>query len=146
LETPLFVYGTLRPALAPPAIAAITATLRRLGPARVRGRLYDLGRHPAAVADPSADGWIEGELVALGPASPPLAWFDAYEGWDPSAEEPALFRRERVEARDGAGRPVTCWIWVWARELDERHRIASGCWTRPPSEARRAARTTRAAR
>jgi gamma-glutamylcyclotransferase (GGCT)/AIG2-like uncharacterized protein YtfP len=63
----LFVYGTLRPGLAPAAIAAVVRTLRPLGPARVRGRLYDLDRFPAAVADPGADEWIQGELVALGP-------------------------------------------------------------------------------
>lgn len=128
MELPLFVYGTLRPALAPAAIAAVAGSLRRLGPARVRGRLYDLGRYPAAVADPEASGWIEGELVALGPDSPPLAWFDDYEGWDPAAPDTALFRRERHEALDAGGRAVACWIWVWAREVDERRRIGDGRW------------------
>jgi glycerophosphoryl diester phosphodiesterase len=134
MELPLFVYGTLRPGLAPPAIAAAVATLRRLGPARVRGRLYDLGAHPAAIADPAAPGWIEGELLARGPDSPPLAWFDAYEGWDPAAPAGALFRRDRVEARDGAGRSVACWMWSYARALDERCRLASGRWS--PGAAR----------
>lgn len=137
MET-LFVYGTLRPAWAPPAIASVAATLASLGPARVRGRLYDLGRYPAAVVDPAAPGWIEGELVALGPASPPLAWFDAYEGWEPATPETALFRRERVAAVDGAGREVACWIWSWARAVDERRRVAGGAWR--PEHARRARR------
>jgi len=139
METPLFVYGTLRPGLAPPAIAAVVGTLQRLGPARVRGRLYDLGRYPAAVADPAEGGWIEGELVARRPGSPPLAWFDAYEGWDPAAPETALFRRERVEAIDAAGRAVPCWIWSYARPVDERRRVASGRWS--PGERSAAGRT-----
>lgn len=138
METPLFVYGTLRPALAPPAIAGVVSTLRSLGPARVRGRLYDLGRYPGAVADPAAPTWIEGELVARGPDSPPIAWFDAYEGWDPAAPASALFRRERAEAVDAAGACIPCWIWCYARPVDEARRVASGAWAREP--ARRARR------
>jgi glycerophosphoryl diester phosphodiesterase len=138
METPLFVYGTLRPALAPPALAAVARTLRPLGAARVRGRLYDLGRYPAAIADPGAEDWIEGELVARGPDSPPLAWFDAYEGWDPAAPATALFRRERAEAVDAQGRAVACWIWTYARPVDEARRVAGGCWR--PASARVARR------
>jgi glycerophosphoryl diester phosphodiesterase len=104
----------------------------------VRGRLYDLGAHPAAVVDPGAEGWIEGELLALCADSPPLAWFDAYEGWDPAAPQAALFRRERVAALDRAGRWVACWIWVWARAVDERSRIAAGAWS--PTGPRRSRR------
>jgi glycerophosphoryl diester phosphodiesterase len=139
-EAPLFVYGTLRPALAPSAIAAVVGTLRSLGPARVRGRLYDLGRYPAAIADPGEEGWIEGELVVLGPESPPLAWFDAYEGWDPAAPASALFRRERVEAVDGAGRAVSCWMWSYARALGGARRIDGWGVTAPARAAAAAAR------
>lgn len=138
MDLPLFVYGTLRPGLAPPALAPVVATLRGLGPARVRGRLYDLGRYPAAVADAEAPGWIAGELVARGPDSPSLAWFDAYEGWEPAAPAGALFRREQVEARDAAGRAVPCWMWCYARPLDEARRLAGGAWG--PVSAQRARR------
>jgi gamma-glutamylcyclotransferase (GGCT)/AIG2-like uncharacterized protein YtfP len=50
------VYGTLRPGRAPAAVAAVVATLRPLGAARVRGRLYDLGAYPGAVPDSGAPG------------------------------------------------------------------------------------------
>ena len=127
-DRPLFVYGTLRPGLAPAAIAAVARTLLPLGPARVRGRLYDLGRFPAAVADASADGWIQGELVVLGPDSPPLAWFDAYEGFDPTAPETGPFRRESGSALDASGGEVPCWIYTYVRRLDERRRLPGGAW------------------
>jgi gamma-glutamylcyclotransferase (GGCT)/AIG2-like uncharacterized protein YtfP len=127
-ELPLFAYGTLRPGRAPAAIAAVVRTLRPLGPARVRGRLYDLGRYPAAVPDDGAEGWIEGELVVLGAGSPPLAWFDAYEGFEPEAPEASLFRRERALALDANGRPVACWIYAFARAPDERRRLPAGRW------------------
>jgi len=135
VDRPLFVYGTLRPDRAPPALAAVTRSLRRLEPARVRGRLYDLGDHPGAVLDERA-GWIEGELVALGPASPPLAWFDAYEGYEPdrgSGPKPddlgrSLFRREQTVATAASGRLVSCWVYVCVRPPAGARRIADGIW------------------
>ena len=130
MDAPLFVYGTLRPARAPASIAAVVGTLRPLGPARVRGRLYDLGRFPAAVPDARAEGWIQGELVALGPDSPPLSWFDAYEGFDPRTPATSLFRRARALAVDAGGQAVRCWIYAWARSVDERHRVPGGAWPR----------------
>ena len=115
----LFVYGTLRPGRAPRAIAAIVATLRSLGPARVRGRLYDLGEHPGAILDPAAGGFIDGEVVECADGGPALAWFDAYEG--------AEFRRERATV-ELAGRSVACWVYVLVREPASAPRIASGIW------------------
>jgi gamma-glutamylcyclotransferase (GGCT)/AIG2-like uncharacterized protein YtfP len=128
VSEPLFVYGTLRPALAPVAIATVVRTLRPLGRARVRGRLYEVGRFPAAVPDAAAKAWIEGELLGLGPDSPPLAWFDAYEGYEPDAPAHSLFRRERASALDAAGREIACWIYAWARSVDDLERIESGAW------------------
>jgi gamma-glutamylcyclotransferase (GGCT)/AIG2-like uncharacterized protein YtfP len=130
MREPLFVYGTLRPAHAPPELAAVVRTLRRLGPARVHGRLYDLGRYPAAHPDPADPGWIEGELVALGPASPPLAWFDAYEGFDPQAPAKSLFRRERTVAVGAEGREVPCWIYAWGGEALDAPHLPDGRWRR----------------
>jgi glycerophosphoryl diester phosphodiesterase len=134
---PIFVYGTLRPASAPAGIRAVTRTLRSLGPARVRGRLYDLGSYPGAVPDPGATCWIEGELVGLGADSPPLAWFDEYEGIDPDDPERGLFRRERVLALDRAGREVACWIYAYARSVAGRRAIPAGIWSSRGSDPRR---------
>jgi gamma-glutamylcyclotransferase (GGCT)/AIG2-like uncharacterized protein YtfP len=102
------VYGTLRPGHAPPAIAAVVATLRSVAPARLRGRLYDLGPYTGAVFDPSAPDFVHGEVVETGPDSPPLAWFDAYEGDE--------FRRERHEVETASGGRLTCWSYALAHE------------------------------
>ncbi len=115
----LFVYGTLRPGRAPRSIADVVATLRSLGAARVRGRLYDLGAFPGAALDSAADGFVHGEVIEFSEGSPPLAWFDDYEG--------AEFRRERIDV-DLAGRRVACWVYVLVRERDPAQRIASGLW------------------
>jgi len=120
----LFVYGTLRPGRAPAAIAPVVATLRRLGPARVRGRLYQLGAYPGAVPDADAPGWIAGELVARTASSPPLAWFDAYEG--------SGYERVRTAALDPSGNLVECWIYRGAPPSGEGSGVASGEWEPAP--------------
>ena len=115
----LFVYGTLRPGRAPADVAPAVLTLRLVASARLRGRLYDCGAHPGAIADGAAPGWIHGEVVERTAASPPLAWFDAYEG--------GTFRRERHAVETGAG-PIECWVYVLVREPPPSARIASGEW------------------
>jgi gamma-glutamylcyclotransferase (GGCT)/AIG2-like uncharacterized protein YtfP len=125
-----FVYGTLRPGRAPAALADVVATLRRVGSGRLRGRLWDLGPHPGGCADPAAPGWIHGDVVERTAASPPLAWFDAYEEFDPAAPDRSPFRRERhpIETEDGR---VECWVYLLAREPDGRPLVAGGEWKGP---------------
>ena len=120
MDEPLFAYGTLRPGRAPVAIAAVVATLRPLGAARVRGRLYDLGPFAGAIPDRDAPAWIHGELVARTVDSPPLAWFDAYEG--------PGYRRVLTTAVDARGDRVPCWIYECARAPDASREIPGGEW------------------
>jgi gamma-glutamylcyclotransferase (GGCT)/AIG2-like uncharacterized protein YtfP len=115
----LFVYGTLRPGRAPAEVADAVRTLRVVASARLRGRLYDCGAHPGAIADRAAPGWIVGDVVERTAASPPLAWFDAYEG--------GTFRRERHTVETGTG-AVDCWVWVLASEPSASAEIAGGEW------------------
>jgi gamma-glutamylcyclotransferase (GGCT)/AIG2-like uncharacterized protein YtfP len=127
----LFVYGTLRTGREPAAIRAVARTLRRCGAARLRGRLYDLGPYPGAIADPAA-AWVHGEIVELTAASPPLAWFDAYEEFDPAQPDRGGYRRERHAVETDAG-PVACWVYLLVREPAGAPRIASGEWRGPRS-------------
>jgi gamma-glutamylcyclotransferase (GGCT)/AIG2-like uncharacterized protein YtfP len=126
-----FVYGTLRPGRAPTALGEVVRTLRAVGAARLRGRLYDLGPYPGAIADPSAADWIHGEVVECTADSPPLAWFDAYEDVVPDAPERGIFRRERHAVETDAG-PVECWVYLLVRAPTAAPRIASGEWSGPP--------------
>ncbi|HBZ71988.1 MAG TPA: hypothetical protein DEP35_20580 [Deltaproteobacteria bacterium] len=54
----MFVYGTLRPRSAPPALAQILRSASNLGAAWVPGALYDLGAYPGALA-PAGNGSTE---------------------------------------------------------------------------------------
>ncbi len=127
-NAPLFVYGTLRPALAPVELRTRLEGVDVLGPARVRGRLYDLGSYPGAVPDPQAPHWIRGELLVLPGAAWP--WLDRYEGFDARRAGRSLFVRERCVAVDGERRSVACWIYRYNRDPGGLPLVAHGDWSR----------------
>src|SRR5262245_2936314 len=79
----LFVYGTLRPALAVGRLAALMEALHWVGSGTVPGRLHDLGRYPAAVLDEAASTRVVGDVVELPRDSTVLATLDRYEGFRP---------------------------------------------------------------
>src|SRR2546422_685375 len=87
----LFVYGTLLPGHAPSEMTAVCRRLRHIGPATVRGRLYDLGPFPAAVLEDSNSS-LRGELVEVDYHD---TWreLDLYEGCPRPGEGDGLFRR-----------------------------------------------------
>ena len=111
----LFLYGTLLPELAPPALLRHLKRLSRVGRACVRGRLYDLGEFPGAVLDPSSDSWILGEIFRI-PDDSILELLDAYEQFDAAKPEQSLFIRATAAAATTDGAVLDCWIYVYNRE------------------------------
>lgn len=108
----LFVYGTLRRGAAHPMHAVLRDGSQPLGAARVRGRLYDLGRNPGIVLDPEA-AWVHGELYRLRDRAV-LAALDRYEGAAP--EDPAPREYERIVAAVellATGNPCPAWIYEY---------------------------------
>ena len=113
----LFAYGTLRRGAAMHALLA--PGVEWIAPARVRGRLYDLGAFPG-LAPGRAGEWVQGELYRLVDADPAalLASLDRYEG--------RSFRRVVREALPASGDPVRAWVYLYTGALRGRLRIASG--------------------
>ena len=113
----LFVYGTLRSSFTNPhaRLLAQQATLR--GPARVRGRLYDLGEFPGMRVATAGEEWVRGELHELRDEVI-LAELDRYEG-------PEFLRQECIAITDG-GFEVRAWVYGYTGELSEDQRIVSG--------------------
>lgn len=115
----VFVYGTLRPALARGEPAGLIAGLEWTGPATVRGILYDLGDYPGLVA---GDAVVHGDLLRL--ASPDqLEAFDRYE--ECQGARP-LYRRERWPASRPDGSIVQAWVYVFARSITSAAIIPGG--------------------
>lgn len=109
----LFVYGTLRPAVAPPELAAVTAGFPVVGLGITPGRLFDVGEHPAAVFEERGAEFVLGDVLEVPEAPDALAAVDAYEECDPRDAAAGLFRRERVAVMLEDGAVVKCWAYAY---------------------------------
>lgn len=115
----LFVYGTLRPALARGEPARLIRGLRHCGAATVRGLLYDLGGYPGLVP---GEGLVRGDLLEI--TSPEqFAALDAYE--ECSGPRP-LYRREVMPVVRADGEQVLAWVYLSARPLAAARPIPEG--------------------
>jgi gamma-glutamylcyclotransferase (GGCT)/AIG2-like uncharacterized protein YtfP len=120
----LFVYGTLRPALAPAQMKPLIERLRPLGHATVVGKLYDLGAYPGATFEPG--GLIVGEVLELTEDEAVLAALDLYEGYDSTDEAQSLFVRRRCTAWLSDGHAIECWVYVYQQSLQDAEWITGG--------------------
>ena len=111
----LFLYGTLLPSEAPKEIASVVKRFRRLGSAKVRGKLYDIGEFPGAILDPSSRTMIHGELVVLPSDDRSLQTLDRYEEFDPTDPQTSLFVRRKATVRMADGTSREGWIYVYNR-------------------------------
>jgi len=120
----LFVYGTLDPRIAPPAVRPAVERLARVGPARVRGRLLDLGAYPGLILDP-AGGDVHGTLFRLPQDPQVLERLDSYEGFD-LREPQSLFARVEARALVEGGGKIDVWLYVYNQDPGPAPVIASG--------------------
>jgi gamma-glutamylcyclotransferase (GGCT)/AIG2-like uncharacterized protein YtfP len=126
----LFVYGSLRPALAPLTVQPLLARLIPLGPASMPGRLYDLGRYSAALLDPAAETRIHGEVFQLPDAPDMLAALDDYEHFDPADPAASLYLRVRHLATLANGSQLLCWVYVYTLPPRDAVLIPDGDYVR----------------
>jgi gamma-glutamylcyclotransferase (GGCT)/AIG2-like uncharacterized protein YtfP len=118
----LFVYGTLRAASGHPMHARLRAEADFIGAGTFRGRLYDLGAFPGAVASPSNAERVRGEIYRLREPARTLRILDAYED--------KAFRRAQATIRRAGGAAMRCWIYLYDRSLTRFPLIASGDFIR----------------
>ncbi|HZN10217.1 MAG TPA: gamma-glutamylcyclotransferase family protein [Blastocatellia bacterium] len=126
----LFVYGTLRPGLAPPAVAHIIQQLRRVGAGSVRGRLYNLGAYPGALPDPAAETTIAGEVFEIPNDLAFWSALDDYEGFDPGSPGASLFVRTRCRVTLAGGRELESWIYAYNRHPKAAPLVVGGDYYR----------------
>jgi gamma-glutamylcyclotransferase (GGCT)/AIG2-like uncharacterized protein YtfP len=123
----LFVYGTLRSEFNNPAYEHISSNFILMGPAKVKGRVYDLGEYPAAIPS-NEETFIVGELYGLKKekdfevAIHPL---DEYEGLYPGEAETALYRRELTTVYFNH-QSTMAWIYWYNHIVSGKQLIASG--------------------
>lgn len=123
----LFVYGSLLSGFHHPAYAYISRYFTLIGPAKVKGKLFDMGEYPAAIPV-NEEAWIIGELYQLNNKDE-FAWaisqLDDYEGIHPEVGESPLYRREPVTVTINE-KDTIAWIYWYNREVTGRPWIASG--------------------
>lgn len=126
----LFVYGSLRSGFRSNAYEYISRYFDLVGPARVKGQLFDMGEYPAAV--PAGDEkFIIGELYKIRNEKE-FSWaicqLDDYEGVVVEAHEEPLYRREVCEVvlDDNKTSAVAAWIYWFNGDVNGKPVIESG--------------------
>jgi len=125
----LFVYGTLRGDAGDRASELLMRRARRVGPGRVRGRLYDLGAYPAAVPSPHPQHRVRGLVyrIEVGPREVLLADLDRYEGSE--------YRRQVARVVLESGESVQAWVCFYAGTPPPGSEIGSGDYLDPTSRS-----------
>ncbi|MEO3406501.1 gamma-glutamylcyclotransferase family protein [Mucilaginibacter sp. CAU 1740] len=120
----LFVYGTLL--LATNQFGQyLNAHCKLMAPAKFKGRLYDIGEYPGAVADDSTGTYVYGSIFLMNDAETALRILDDYEGIGPNDPLPHEYTRElyKVETDSGA---MNCWVYFYALPVNQYPQIMSG--------------------
>ena len=126
----LFIYGTLMPGL---RLEAEMQGAQPLGPARVQGRLVDVGRYPGLIP---GEGLVTGEVYRVDDAQ--LARLDEVEDVVPGDRAVSQYWRERVLVQDGTLAGQQVWTYVYNRPIDGLTPIAHGDYRRYIREVGRA--------
>jgi gamma-glutamylcyclotransferase (GGCT)/AIG2-like uncharacterized protein YtfP len=131
----LFVYGTLLSGTGRRDLDRILRRhLRPLYRAWVPGYLYRVGRYPAAVPAGNGRNRVQGHVVELRQAQRWLKRLDRYEDYRPDDPQRSEFRRETIRARRLTdGRPVDCWMYVYAGKPKFASRLRAGRYRRDES-------------
>lgn len=132
MQPNLFVYGTLM-STAPGAFGrAMRERLQReaqlLGPATIRGRLYDLRRYPALVDSDDPADLVHGEVFALHEPPKSFTWLDRYECIVPGQHGHNEYQRVERVVRLASGREISAWVYLYRKSVAQAARIDAGRW------------------
>lgn len=128
----LFVYGTLmswaKGALGLNQRKRLSSEARSLGPAVLRGRLYDLGQYPGVIISNATEDVVHGEVFELFRPATTLQWLDHYEGVWRAGRECDEYRREVVEVTLADSDVVKVSVYIYRRSLRRARYLPSGVW------------------
>ncbi len=129
----LFVYGTLKSdaagAMGWHQRQRLKAEARFVGPGRINGRLYDLGRYPGLVLSAEPGETVYGEVVELLRPFETLEWLDIYEDVSPHGNEADEYSRVTGMVELGEEKTLPAWVYVCRSVGCLAKRIAGGRWT-----------------
>lgn len=123
----LFVYGTLLKDFKHKVLESIKDELTLIGPATVKGELYDLGNYPGYIA---GKGEVKGELYSIKDTHKVFGVLDEYEGLHDAEPE---YIRKTVAVMLPGGETVESWIYVYQQPHHQYKKITDGdyiAWVR----------------
>jgi len=120
----LFVYGTLLDESNEFAIY-LKQNCSYYSKGKFRGRLYNLGEYPGAIADENYPGYVYGRIFELKDTAEALKYLDDYEGFGKDQQQPNLFIREMVEVETDNGL-INCWVYLYNLPVEGFRVIESG--------------------
>jgi len=126
----LFVYGTLRRGSGHEMSRFLALHADLLGTGYFQGRLYDLGRYPAAVPSDEPADRVVGEVYLLRDVESTIRVIDEYEGCrgDQSDQCPGhgLFSRRTATICINGDEKIAAWVYTYNRHLPGALRVLSG--------------------
>ncbi len=130
-ESPyLFVYGTLRQASDHSSHGLLEEGAQLIGPARLKGRLYEIDGYPGVVPADSEAEQVAGELYRLLEPAVVLAALDDYEEAGEGYPQPREYRRCRITVELENGTELVAWCYLYNRPTAGLRWIPGGDWCR----------------
>ncbi len=99
------------------------ATLYKQG--RLKGKLYDAGDYPGAIANVNEGFYIYGSILQLDDPVETLKHIDDYEGFGDDQLQPNLFLRELLDIETD-DKTIKCWVYLYNYPIANLHQITSG--------------------
>ena len=124
----LFVYGTLRPFVDIPMAKWLRRAAHYVGPATMRGRLYDLGAYPGPARSARSRRFRRRRPVSRRAKSGACS-----TATSAVARGKARFVRARCVVRSLARRRKTAWVYRYCYAVVGAARISSGDYRAAPS-------------
>lgn len=115
------VYGSLMTGFRPAILAPVSAGMRDLGPARIRGRLIDLGGYPGLL--PDRDGSVAARLMRIEPWALPA--IDRYEFYDANGAR-GPWARSLFDLVEPDGERA--WVYWWTGAYDAGPLVMADSW------------------
>lgn len=124
----LFVYGTLLSDGNEFAIY-LKQHCTFYNKAKFKGKLYDMGEYPGAIADDNCGTYVYGSIYTLTNQSEVFKYLDDYEGLGNNQEQPSLFIRKVASIETNNGQ-IDCWVYFYNLLIDGFRLIESGDYLR----------------
>lgn len=125
-EDYLFVYGTLRKAASPQALALLSKHCDFHADGWVQGRLYEVAGYPGVVDSRCPTDRVVGELYHVSGKPSVLAALDYYEECTDQFPQPHEYIRCRRPVSMTDGLVVQAWIYLYNRDVEQLMPISSG--------------------